>query len=149
VTTAPGRGTTVAVYWPVAPDTGPVGPVRRARPPVSALVIDDEMYVREVTASTLEEIGFVPLLASDGPSGLTLYRQHRDVIKLAVIDMVMPGMTGEQVMNAIRALDPDLPVILVSGFADRRAHKTADTHTEFLLKPFHPDELMEVARRLV
>ena len=52
----------------------------RRRPPAlrraaAALVIDDEMFVREVTASTLEEMGFAPLLAADGPSGLALFRE--------------------------------------------------------------------------
>jgi DNA-binding NtrC family response regulator len=113
-------------------------------------VIDDEVFVREVTASTLEEIGFAPLLAADGPSGLELYRRNRAAIKLAVIDVVMPGMGGDQVLDAIRAVDPDLPVVLVSGFADRRSTRAGPgARTEFLQKPFHPEDLMAVVRRLV
>jgi DNA-binding response OmpR family regulator len=107
------------------------------------------MFVREVTASALEEIGFVPLLAADGPSGIELFRLHRDRIKVVVVDVMMPGMTGDQVLGALRAIDPALPVLLVSGFTDRRVIKsTSGARTEFLQKPFHPEELMEVVQRL-
>jgi CheY-like chemotaxis protein len=150
VDAAPGQGTTVSVYWPAVLDTAPAGPARRARPTVSALVIDDEMYVREVTASTLEELGFAPLLAADGPSGIALFQQHRGAVKVAVIDVMMPGMTGDQVMEALRAIDPTLPVVLISGFTDSRVLKAGQSAcTEFLQKPFHPEDLMAVVRRLV
>jgi PAS domain S-box-containing protein len=149
VATAPGRGTVVSVYWPAAPDPEPA-PENKVSPADAVLVIDDEMFVREVTASTLEEMGFAPLLAADGPSGIAVFRGHRDAIKLAVIDVMMPGMAGDQVAAALRELDPALPIILVSGFADRRVIKsTPGARTEFLQKPFHPEELMAVVRRLV
>lgn len=150
VSTAPGRGTTISVYWPVVLSSVPALAEQQAQPTAAALVIDDEMFVREVTASTLEEMGFAPLLAADGPSGIDLFRKHRDTIKLAVIDVMMPGMTGDQVLEALRAIDPVLPVVLVSGFTDRRVIKTTfSAHTEFLQKPFHPEELMELVRRMV
>jgi FixJ family two-component response regulator len=63
---------------------------------------------------------------------------------------MMPGMTGDQVLDAIRAICPTLPVVLVSGFADRRVIRAGlGTRTEFLQKPFHPEDLMAVVRRLV
>ena len=69
---------------------------------------------------------------------------------MAVIDVVMPGMTGDQVLAAIRATAPALPVVLVSGFTDRRVLPVGgDPHTEFLQKPFHPEDLMAVVRQLV
>jgi|GEM_PF-1483675 len=150
VSTGPGQGTTICVYWPTVLNSVPTPAEQQARPTVAALVIDDEMFVREVTASTLEEMGFAPLLAADGPSGIDLFRQHCETIKLAVIDVMMPGMTGDQVLEAIRAIDPALPVVLVSGFTDRRVIKTTfSARTEFLQKPFHPEELMELVRRMV
>ncbi len=153
VESAAGKGTTVTVYWPAPVEQ--VVPARTApgAPGIAAnvaLVIDDEMFVREVTASTLEEIGFAPILAADGPSGIELFHRHRDTIKVAVIDVVMPGMTGDQVLKTLRLFAPKLPVVLVSGFTDSRV-VTAEfgAHTEFLQKPFHPEDLMAVVRRLV
>jgi PAS domain S-box-containing protein len=146
VATAPGRGTIVSAYWPLPPDASPPPPL--APSTAAALVIDDEMYVREVTASALQEMGYSPLLAADGPSGVELFRLHRDAIKVAVIDAVMPGMSGEQVLESIRAIDPALPAVLVSALADRRAVRSSGARTAFVLKPFHPEELMEAVRRL-
>ncbi|MDY3559219.1 PAS domain S-box protein [Gemmata sp. JC673] len=152
VETAPGAGTTVTVYWPApaeqvaAPPPPPAGAVAANL----ALVIDDELFVREVTASILEELGFAPALAADGASGIELFHRNREAIKVAVIDVVMPGMTGDQVLKTLRLFAPGLPVLLVSGFTDSRI-MTADlgARTEFLQKPFHPEDLMKAVRRLV
>ncbi len=152
VESVPGTGTTVTVYWPAAAEQiavpvapGPVAPVANV-----ALVIDDEMFVREVTASTLEEMGFAPLLAANGASGIELFHRNREAIKVAVIDVMMPGMTGDQVLKTLRLFAPKLPVVLVSGFTDSRV-VTAElgANTEFLQKPFHPEDLMAVVRRLL
>ena len=151
VESAPGAGTTVAVYWP--------GPVEQVSPPLTpspsprttsaALVIDDEMFVREVTASTLEELGYTAILAADGASGVEQFHRNRDAIKVAVIDVMMPGVTGDQVLKTLRLFAPKLPAVLVSGFTDNRI-VTAEfgPHTEFLQKPFHPEDLMNIVRRL-
>ena len=161
VNTAPGQGATVSVYWPAANSAAPPPPaaVPRAAPAgrpaprgtaAAALVIDDEMFVREVTASVLEEMGFDPLLAADGPSGLELFARHRGGIKVAVIDVMMPGMTGDEVLAALRRTAPDLPAVLVSGFTEQRLLNSAlGPRTEFLQKPFHPEDLMAAVRRLV
>jgi PAS domain S-box-containing protein len=166
VDTAAGRGTTVRVLWPAAPGPPPPAPPDSGvtprpvastggppdQPPApgsagAALIVDDEMYVREVAASTLEELGYAPLVAADGPGGLELFRQHRHRIRVAVVDVVMPGMSGEQVLDALRAAAPGLPVVLVSGYTDRRLVKPP--RVEFLQKPFHPEDLARVVQRLL
>jgi CheY-like chemotaxis protein len=154
VDSGPGRGTTVEVLWPAADartDPGRPAPVPAPRSPVPrpaglALVVDDEMFVREVTASALEEIGYQPLLAGDGRAGLEMFHSHRDDVRVAVIDVVMPGMQGDQLLDELRALAPELPAVLVSGFTDRRIVRPG---IEFLQKPFHPEELMAAVRRVV
>lgn len=163
---APGRGTTVQVLWPTA---GPlpaslatrhgtgITPVRLPLPtprgPDAALVVDDEMYVREVAASTLEDLGYLPVLAGDGAAGVELFRRHAATVRVAVIDVVMPGMSGDQVMAAIRQLAPHVPVVLISGYTEppRDPGGTAypDPRTEFLQKPFHPEDLAAAVRRVV
>ncbi len=157
VTTASGCGTTVEALWPgAATATMPAAPAVSTppAPPArgsagKALVVDDEMYVREVTASTLEELGYEPLLAGDGPSALELFRKYHDEVRVAVIDVVMPGMNGDQLLDALRAIEPALTVVLVSGFTDRRVIGSIGTHTEFLQKPFHPEELLALVKRMV
>jgi CheY-like chemotaxis protein len=108
------------------------------------------MFVREVAASTLEELGYEPLLAADGPGGLEVFRRHRDRVRVAVVDVVMPGMGGEQVLDVLRAEVPGLPVVLVSGYTDRRLVKPSPCErVEFLQKPFHPEDLARVVQRLL
>lgn len=141
VESAPGQGTAVTVYWPAAE---PLAPAAAAPTTANAaLVIDGEMFGREVTASTLEEMGFAPLLAADAASGVALFGRHRSEIKLAVID----ATAGDEVLRALRVLAPELPAVCVSGFAPRH-ERPADGRTEFLPKPFQPEALMAAVRRL-
>jgi PAS domain S-box-containing protein len=153
VDSEPGAGTTVEVLWPVAAEAVPSPAlVASTAPPRhsagKAMVVDDEMFVREVTASALEELGYEPLLAGDGLAAVELFRQYRDAVRVAVIDIVMPGMTGDRVLEALRALEPGLPGVLVSGFTDRPM-LAADPRTEFLQKPFRPEELLAAVRRVL
>jgi CheY-like chemotaxis protein len=151
VVTTTGRGTTFEVYWPPAepvPAPPPPGPAAAPEPTPAALVVDDEMYVREVAASTLEEAGYVPLVAGDGPTGLDLFRANRGGIRVVVLDCAMPGMTGDELLAAIRAEAGDTPAVLISGYPDRNPGGR-DGRTEFLPKPFRPEELAAAVGRVV
>lgn len=153
VDTAAGRGTTVQVLWPTpapAPAPFPAAPPdARPEPPTAglALVVDDEMFVREVAASILEDFGYEVVLAADGATGVELVRRHAGAVRVAVIDVVMPGMDGVAALAAIRAIDPGVPAVLISGFIDGAV--PADGRTEFLPKPFRPEGLAAAVRRVV
>ncbi|MCE9563698.1 MAG: response regulator [Planctomycetes bacterium] len=161
VTSVPGN-TTVEVLWPVNTDmpASTTGSRAIAQPPLrvapkpgshgKVLVIDDEMYVRELAASALQELGYEVLLAGDGSTALGLFQKHRSEVRFAVLDVMMPGMTGDQVLEALRVLQRNLPAVIISGFTDRRTINTGSgTRTEFLQKPFHPEELIAVVERLM
>ena len=149
VASEPGKGTTVEALWPVVVATSNAGPTSRSTVG-KALVVDDEMYVREVTASTVQEMGFEPLVAGDGPTALSLFSQHRDSIRVVVLDVVMPGMTGDQLLRELRLLAPNIPAVIVSGFNDRRViGPAAGIETAFVQKPFHPEELIAAVRRVL
>jgi DNA-binding response OmpR family regulator len=67
-----------------------------------------------------------------------------------VLDVVMPSMTGDQLLRELRAIEPDLPAVMVSGFTDRRViGAEAGPHTEFVQKPFHPEELIAALQRVL
>jgi len=161
VTSVPGD-TTMEVLWPVMADVPAIKTGSRAieQPPPrvtpkpgthgKVLVIDDEMYVRELAASALQELGYEVMLAGDGATALALFQKHRSEVRFAVLDMMMPGMTGDRVLDALRILRPDLPAVVISGFTDGRIINTGSgTRTEFLQKPFHPEELIAVVERLM
>ncbi|OWK47460.1 PAS domain-containing hybrid sensor histidine kinase/response regulator [Fimbriiglobus ruber] len=112
------------------------------------LVADDEPNVRELAASVLEEIGFEVVAADDGARALAAFRVNPSNFRLAVLDLVMPGMSGTELMAAIRALIPDLPVVIMSGFANTLPEPARDDATAPVLldKPFRIEHFIEAVR---
>jgi CheY-like chemotaxis protein len=143
----PGAGTTVRVYLrspAEADDLGKVGPTDQGAGAAGAtarvLVIDDDPDVRRMTVSSLEALGYSPLEASDGPSGLACIEDSSP--DLLVLDFAMPGMNGAEVARAVQARWPGLPIVFVIGYADTAAIESANKgRTALLRKPFRIDEL--------
>jgi CheY-like chemotaxis protein len=105
----------------------------------TALVVDDEAGVRDLVRTVLQRMGLTVVVAEDGRTGVETFRHIADDVRLALIDLTMPGLDGREALDAMRAIKPGLPVILMSGFAaeevgDRTAHG-------FLQKPFTPVSL--------
>ena len=81
------------------------------------LVIDDDEIILEMVASVLSSGGYKVLTAGSGEAGVEVLRRNPETIDLALLDMIMPGMDGEQTFNALRELEPGLGVLLTSGLA--------------------------------
>ena len=110
------------------------------------LVIDDERVVRNVMENQLQDMGYSVLLACDGVEGVELFQKKHETIDLVILDMVMPGMSGRDAFNAIKSIDPDAKILLLSGFS-------RDSHMEdlmkqgalgFIQKPFRRAKLSKV-----
>ncbi len=105
------------------------------------LVIDDELPMREMLLKFLTEAGYQVRLAENGNVGLDLFEKER--FQLVITDLSMPGKDGMEVLRAIKEMEPNLPVILVTAYA------TIDTAVEaikigaydYLTKPFDPDAI--------
>jgi CheY-like chemotaxis protein len=82
----------------------------------TALIVDDDEVVRDVGVRMLERFGFDTLQASDGVAGLDVFRMHRRKITVVLLDMTMPRLGGVDTMEKIRKIDPDVPILLVSGY---------------------------------
>ena len=80
------------------------------------LFADDELHVRDTTAEILKSMGYKVLTAKDGIEALEVFKIHQDEIALAVLDVVMPHCGGVQLAELIREINPDLPVIFVTGY---------------------------------
>ncbi len=162
IETAPGLGTTVKVYLPAAPAAagegeeaapGPGGEAPpdaagRAARPAFILLVDDDKAVREVTASTLRDLGHTVVEADGGPAALDLLNRPAQRVDLLVVDFAMPGMNGVEVARGARTARPGLPVLFVTGYADLSA--LAGTGEDRIVqKPFRTEELeRKVARCL-
>ena len=143
-----GRGTTAELWLPVAKGVSlPVGghahhpaerePASTVRPLVVLAVEDDSLVLMNI-AAMLEDLGHSVLEASSGEDALQLLRQNSH-IDLVITDHAMPRMTGAQLIGAIRAERPGLPIILATGYADWPAG--ADAQVPKLDKPFSQAEL--------
>jgi PAS domain S-box-containing protein len=156
-----GRGTTFTLLFPAldAPDvtvetkveSRPVGE-RRASPGERGcvLVVDDEPGVRRLAASTLERVGFATLLAENGDEGIRVFGTRQGEIDAVLLDMTMPGMDGREVLEQLRHLNSEVPVVLSSGFSEDQALEgiSVDPGTTFLRKPYPPSALQELVEEL-
>lgn len=141
-----GRGSTFEIYFPASDrqleeDPAVSADLNGGRETV--LVVDDEALVRDVTKEMLESLGYQVLAAGDGEEALSLYRAEGGRIDLVILDMIMPGMGGGEVYDALRSLDPGVRVILSSGYSlDGQAREIMGLGIrEFLQKPFRFEDL--------
>ena len=141
---APGQGTRAHIWLPVAEGAADARAPRAdedagsGTSPIVVLVVDDDPLVLMNTAALLEDAGHEAIEAETGVAALEILRQ-RPEIALLVTDQAMPGMTGSQLITAARAMRPDLPVILATGYGETPADSAA--RMVRLNKPFNQSDL--------
>jgi two-component system cell cycle sensor histidine kinase/response regulator CckA len=108
------------------------------------LVIDDEASSREMMTRALETYGYKTLAADNGANALNLFAPRRGVIRAVITDMAMPVMDGAATINALRRLQPNIPIIAITGLADAsRLKEISDLRVDALLeKPFDAEALL-------
>ncbi len=113
------------------------------------LIIDDEAAVRSTARAMLEALGYDVLEAEDGRTGLFSFDRHRAAIRLVLLDMTMPIMTGEEVYRALRLRDRDVRIVLSSGYSlvDARRRRLLDGIVGFLQKPYTVRQLSETVAK--
>ncbi len=111
------------------------------------LLVDDEPEVREMACSALEMRGYIVTLCSNGQEALDHYRANSESIDLVVSDVVMPEMNGRELLENLQQVDPDVKVILMSGYCTETTASTLldEGASAFLSKPFSLDELWDAA----
>lgn len=111
----------------------------------TVLVIDDEEVVRNVTKRMLARIGYTPMLADDGPSGIETYQKHKNEIACVLLDMTMPRMSGEETLGHLKEINPKVRVLLMSGYSEQEASNRFDGKGVggFMQKPYTPQDLQE------
>jgi PAS domain S-box-containing protein len=149
VDSAPGRGSVFRVFLPLSAEELRLPPMAEpfaAAPPKElslVLLVDDEPMFRNLAQTMLELLGCEVITAGDGVEALEVFRAYQDHVQCVVLDLTMPRMDGWETLAALRALRPDLPVILASGYDEARA--MAGDHPErpqtFLQKPYRMVEL--------
>ncbi|WP_052049860.1 PAS domain S-box protein [Leptolyngbya sp. KIOST-1] len=144
-----GRGSQFKVYFPQMVDQAVAQePPEPASLPTSdnrgawVLVVEDEATVRQMLRSLLESHHYRPLLAKNGAAALDLYRQHQGDIQLVVTDITMPILDGLTLIESLRTLDTQVPIIALSGIPTYQAQALALGATSFIDKPFDAETLL-------
>jgi two-component system cell cycle sensor histidine kinase/response regulator CckA len=156
VDTAPGMGSSFRIWLPRAelpadvPATTPAAAAPRPGDE-TILLAEDETVVRHLVAEILENSGYTVLQAGDGPSALELLRRHSGKLDLLVTDVVMPGMSGPEVAQAVTSMRPGTQVLYTSGYTDSAIghHGVLEPGIAFLQKPFSADDLTRKVRALL
>ncbi|MDE3224521.1 MAG: response regulator [Nitrospirota bacterium] len=153
VVSAPGRGTTFTVHWPRADETPrPIDPLSAPAPlPKSAatiLLVEDEVSIRDLARTVLEEQGYTVLEAGDAVEAMKLSEQHQGPIHLLLTDVVMPGLNGFELAARLRPLRPEMKRLFISGYMGGSAAQAAKPKDAFFLeKPFLPEALERQVRQ--
>jgi CheY-like chemotaxis protein len=149
-----GHGTEFTVYLPAVISEKNIGgdvdaPAETARRGAGELilVVDDEESVREVCTKILSRQGYRVVTASDGADAIVIFGPRAAEVRLLLTDEDMPFVGGKALIAALHKLNPDLPVVVMSGAGSQGDKAQAMSATAYLAKPFAVETLMSIVRR--
>jgi two-component system cell cycle sensor histidine kinase/response regulator CckA len=151
----PGQGTSFKLYLPrvgLLPEArGPLADGSIPRGVETVLVVEDDEMVRLLTARLLASRGYAPIEARNGDEALALVRAHPGQIQLVVSDVVMPELGGAEFARRLAELQPELPVLFMSGFTDDEVVRRGllDPAAPYLQKPFDAASLGRRVREML
>jgi two-component system, cell cycle sensor histidine kinase and response regulator CckA len=151
-----GQGTTARIYLPRVEETAAADPDSDAANQhldgvETILLVEDEARVRKLIVDILSAHGYRVLEATRGEEAVRLCRLHKSEIHLSVVDVVMPEMSGPDLVRTIAPLRPGMRVLYISGYTDEAIvhHGILRSGAAFLQKPFLPDALVRKVREVL
>jgi CheY-like chemotaxis protein len=148
----PGQGTAFKVYFPrvevgAAKAEERRAPARELRGSETILVVEDEQAVRSLVVRLLRSMGYWVLEASRVDEALMVCLRHKGPVHLLLTDVVMPQMSGRDLVDRLRPLRPDIRVLFTSGYTEESLHRrVVQPDTAFLQKPFTEEALAHKVR---
>jgi len=148
-----GVGTTIEIYIPLAnkvraPADGPASTGNDSGNGELLLLVEDEDGVRDSLSQILVISGYRVICAANASDAVRLARENISEVKLAIMDMILPGMNGMQAAVELHRIKPDFPVLFLSGYSEETLESKGITGYH-LRKPVHPVQLLEQIRRLL
>ncbi len=154
VRSTPGQGTSFTIHLPasekaIVPEKTTAAEILKGTDGI--LLVDDEAMVLEVSRELLTVLGYRVYTAGSGQEALALYQEKQNEIDLVILDMVMPGVSGGQTFDRLRAINPLIRILLSSGYSiEGQAHKILTRGCNgFLQKPFKFEELSQKVREIL
>ena len=150
-----GLGTTFKIYLPAIEHY--VKPDKEAEVEVcqggteTILLVDDEECIRSLGENLLNRYGYTVHTAPDGESALELYRKEQKRIHLIVLDLIMPGMGGRRCLEELININPEVKVIVISGYSDAGSMKESieARAKRFIGKPYKDVEMLQIVREVL
>ena len=148
-----GEGTTMKVWLPAALARKGRAPKESLRELVgrgTILFVDDEAAVRKTAQTALERYGYKVVQAEDGLHALELFTKGSVDINLVILDLAMPGMNGQETFQRLKAIQPEVRVLLSSGFSELEAARQfqGQSIAGYLQKPYTAVQLAEKVKAL-
>jgi PAS domain S-box-containing protein len=152
----PGEGTTFKIYLPrvegeITPITSEMETDQEFRGSETVLVAEDEVAVRTLAGRILRDRGYNVIEAADGIEALCFAQEYAGEIHLILTDVVMPGMSGRELVSKIEAVRPGIKALYISGYTDNAIvrHGILDPGIAFLQKPFTIDGFARKVRAVI
>jgi len=148
------RGTTFTIYLP-ASEKEAVKEEKKTAAMIKGtgtiLLIDDEKMIIDVGRELLKELGYRVLPAMSGPEAIDVFQKNQDDIDMVIMDMIMPGMGGGETFDRLRDINPDIKVLLSSGYSiNGQATKILRRGCDgFIQKPFNMNQLSEKIQKIM
>jgi CheY-like chemotaxis protein len=155
----PEEGTRFRIY--LQPTAQQAAPVVTERPPASAnerpapgtrvLVVDDEEIVRNAAQRILEHSGYEVLTAVDGQEGVEIFEARHADLSAVLLDLTMPRMNGETACVRMREINPNVPIILSSGYSENESSSPAifQEVAAYIRKPYRLKQLLDILREVI
>jgi DNA-binding response OmpR family regulator len=148
-------GTTFKIYLPridevASLERAPIPP-RLARGTETILLVEDDPSLRGLLCEMLEDAGYTVLVAENGPHALRATEEYAGPIHLVVTDVIMPGPTGREAAEAIRAARAEVEILFISGYTSEaiEKHGVLAPGAKFLSKPFTTEALLDKVREVL
>jgi PAS domain S-box-containing protein len=142
-----GRGKTPGSASAVGDATNPVGTAAVG----TVLIVEDEEALRAAASKMLRKTGFTVIEAGDGETGVALFQANREKIDVVLLDMTVPGLSGREVVEELRRIQPDTKVVLTTAYTRDLAVAAfgGQSPWHFIRKPYHLRELIDLLRKVI
>ena len=147
-----GKGATFNIYLPIIESTIESAEIKKEAIPKGGtetiLLAEDELEVRRLVKTVLEEFGYKVIEAVDGEDAINRFTENKDRIDIVILDVIMPKKNGREAYNELKNIKPDIKTIFISGYTEDiiKREDIFEMRLNFIAKPVSPSDLLEKIR---